>query len=191
MDFFSLVARKEGHFRLESGYHTDQWLELDQLFRRPAVLRPFVAELAGRIARKGVDVICGPLTGGAFLAQLMAAELAIEFAFSERIASDRTGLFAFDYRISPALRGSIRGRRVAIVDDAISAGSAVKGTYADVEACGATPVAIGALLLIGTAGPEFAAAKGISLARLADLPLNLWLPETCPLCAAGVVLATP
>lgn len=191
MDFFSLVARKEGHFRLESGYHTDQWLELDHLFRRPAALRPFINELAGRIAAHRVDLVCGPLTGGAFLAELLAAELTTEFAFSERVASDRTGLFAFDYRISPALRGSIRGRRVAIVDDAISAGSAVKGTYADAEACGATPVVIGALLLMGTAGAEFAAAKGMALERLTQVPLNLWLPDGCPLCASDIALASP
>ena len=191
MDFCSLVARKEGHFRLESGYHTDQWLELDHLFRRPAALRPFIDELAGRIAAHRVDVVCGPLTGGAFLAALMAAAVGVEFAFSERVVSDRAGLFPIDYRISPAFRESIRGRRVGIVDDAISAGSAVKGTYADAEACGATPVVIGGLLVMGTPGPEFAAAKGISLARLADLPLNVWLPETCPLCGAGIVLATP
>ena len=80
---------------------------------------------------------------------------------------------------------------MAIVDDAISAGSAVKGTYADAEACGATPVVIGALLAMGTTGPEFAAAKGISLERLAEAPLNLWLSEWCPLCAAGIAPATP
>ena len=191
MDLFSLVTRKQGHFLLESGYHTDLWLELDQLFRRPAAVRPFVAALAGRIAAHRVDVICGPLTGGAFLAELMAAELGLDFAFSEGIASDRTGLFPIDYRIRPALRRSLQGRRVAVIDDAISAGSAVKGTYADLEACGATPVVLGALLVMGRAGPEFAAAKGIRLERLADLPLGMWLPDACPLCAVGVALATP
>jgi orotate phosphoribosyltransferase len=188
VDLLSLVARKQGHFRLESGHHTDQWLELDQLFRRPAPLRPFIDELAGRIAEHGLDVVCGPLTGGAFLAALLAAALGVEFAFSERVMSDRAGLFPIDYRIVPALRATIRGRRVAIVDDAISAGSAVKGTYADVEACGATPVVIGALLVMGTAGPEFAATKGISLERLVQVPVNLWLPDGCPLCASGIAL---
>jgi orotate phosphoribosyltransferase len=190
-DLLSLVASKEGHFQLESGYHSDRWLELDQLFRRPLALRPFVAELAGRIAAHRLDVIAGPLTGGAFLAELMADALGVEFAFSERIVSDRTGLFPIDYRISPAFRTAMRRRRVAIVDDAISAGSAVKGTYADVEACGATPVVVGVLLAMGSAGPEFATAKGIPLERLADLPLNTWLPQACPLCAAGIALATP
>ncbi len=191
MDLFSLVLRKEGHFRLESGYHTDQWLDLDHLFRRPAALRPFVDELAGRIAAHRIDVICGPLAGGAFLAALMAAALGVEFAFSERVVSDRAGLFPIDYRIAPALRAAIRGHRVSIVDDAISAGSAVKGTYADVEACGAIPVAIGALLVMGRAGPEFAETKGIPLERLAQVPFDMWLPEACPLCAAGTVLANP
>ena len=90
--------------------------------------------------------------------------------------SDRDGLFPIDYRIAPALRATIRGRRVAIVDDAISAGSAVKGTYGDVEACGATPVVIGALLVMGTTGPEFAAAKGISLERLAQVRSTFGFP---------------
>jgi orotate phosphoribosyltransferase len=186
-----LVAGKEGHFRLESGYHTERWLELDQLFRRPATLQPFVAELAGRIVAHRVDVICGPLTGGAFLAELMAVALGVEFAFCERTASDRTGLFPIDYRIGLAMRGALQGRRVAIVDDAISAGSAVRGTYADLEACSATPVAVGALMVLGPEGPEFAAAKGIPLERLIDLPLGIWVPDACPLCAAGTALATP
>ena len=56
------------------------------------------------------------------------------------IVTDRTGLYPVDYRIAPALRGTIRGLRVALVDDAISAGSAVRSTLADLESCGAVPV---------------------------------------------------
>jgi orotate phosphoribosyltransferase len=136
-------------------------------------------------------VICGPLTGGAFLAELMAVELGIDFAFSERITSDRTGLFPVDYRIKAALRPALEGRRVAIVDDAISAGSAVRGTYREVAACGGTPVVLGAVVVLGPAAREFAAAQGMPLERLGELPLAVWLPAACPLCATGTPLTDP
>jgi orotate phosphoribosyltransferase len=190
-DLLTLVGSRTGHFRLESGHHTELWLDLDQLFARPAVLRPFVRELSGRVAIHGVDAVCGPLNGGAFLAELMALELGMEFAFAERIVSQRAGLFPVDYRIPLALRAPLRGKRVAIVDDAISMGSAVRATVADLEICQATPVVIGALLAIGPVGPEFAAARGLPIERLTDLPMRTWLPSECPLCVSGTPVADP
>jgi orotate phosphoribosyltransferase len=176
---------------LESGHHTELWLDLDQLFARPAALQPFVAELASRVATYGIDTVCGPLYGGAFLAEFVALQLGVEFAFAERIVSQRTGLFPVDYRVPFALRAAMRGKRVAIVDDAISMGSAVRATIADLESCRAKPVVIGALLALGSGGPEFAAASGLPLERLTDVPLRTWLPGDCPLCASGIPVADP
>lgn len=190
-DILTLVGSRTGHFRLESGHHTDRWLELDQLYARPAALRPFVTELAGRVASHRVDVVCGPLSGGAFLAELMALELAVEFVFAERIVRQRAGLFPVDYRIPLALRAGLSGKRVGIVDDAISMGSAVRATIADLETCQATVVVIGALIVMGPAGPELAAALGLPLERLTDLPLHSWLPAECPLCASGSPVSDP
>jgi orotate phosphoribosyltransferase len=154
-------------------------------------LRPFVTELARRVAIHGVDTVCGPLNGGAFLAELMAVELGVEFAFTERIVSQRAGLFPIDYRVPPALRAALRGKQVAIVDDAISMGSAVRATVADLEICQARPVVIGVLLGMGPAGPELAAAKRLPLERLTELPLRTWRPSECPLCASGSPAADP
>lgn len=161
------------------------------MFGRPAALRPFVTELAGRVAGHGVDTVCGPLNGGAFLAELMALELGVNFVFAERILGQRAGLFPVDYRIPLALSAALRGKRVAIVDDAISMGSAVRATIADLETCQATLVVIGALIVMGPAGSEFAAAKGLPLERLTDLPLRAWLPAECQLCASGSAVADP
>ena len=155
------------------------------------MLRPLVTELAGRIASHGVDIVCGPLSGGAFLAELIALELGKEFVFAERIGRQRAGLFPVDYRIPLALRAALHGKRVAIVDDAISMGSAVRATIADLESSQATPVVIGALIVMGPAGPEFAAARGLPLERLSDLPLHTWLPAECQLCASGSPVADP
>ena len=73
---------------------------------------------------------------------------------------------------------------MVVVDDAISAGSAVRGTYADLVACGAQPVAMGALVVFGNAIDPFATEKGITVEAIARLAFGLWPPAECPLCQA-------
>lgn len=187
----SLVAVKSGHFRLESGHHAETWMELDQLFSRPAALEPFVRELGSKIVRHRVDAVYGPLTGGAFLAQAIADNQGLDFGFLERIPTLRHSLFPVDYRLAPALRGAAKGRRVAVVDDAISAGSAVRAALADLESCGAIPVALGALMVIGPRAAALAAERRLPLEWLVALPAAIYLPVQCPMCALGAHLTNP
>jgi orotate phosphoribosyltransferase len=185
----ALLARRRGHFQMESGYHSEWWFELGSLFDHPDELRPFVSELARRLSSHGTDAVCGPMTGGAKLAKLIAAELGIGCFVAERFEMpEPTGLFPIKYRIPAARRQEVRERSVAIVDDAISAGSAVRGAYADLVACGARPVALGALVVFGAAAARFAAETGLALEAIERMPFDLWLPVDCPLCRAGVAL---
>src|SRR3954464_3895786 len=184
----ALDARR-GHFRLESGHHGELWLDLDGLFARPARLGPFVAELAERLSAGGADVVCGPLVGGAFVAQAVAERLGIEAAWSERVAAPSgVGLYAARYRIPHALRGRLRGRSVAIVDDVVNAGSATRATIADLRACDARPVALGALLVLGEGAARLAHEEGLALAGVGGLPHATLGRAARPLCEAGVAL---
>lgn len=175
---FHMMAPRSGHFRLASGHHGDLWLALDLLFRRPTALAPFVSALAERLDRHRIDAVCGPLTGGAFLAQLIARELDVAFAYTELSAP-------MCYRLPSGLRDGVAGTRIALVDDVINAGSAVRGTYQTVVAHGGQPVVVGALLVLGSAASAFAAEASLPLECLAHRPSNLWEPAACPLCAAG------
>jgi orotate phosphoribosyltransferase len=187
----TLLPERRGHFQMESGYHSDSWFELGSLFDDLSTVRPFAAELAQRLSPHRPDVVCGPMTGGAELAELIATELGIDAVVAERFETPgATGLFPVTYRIRAARRQKIRGRRVAIVDDAISAGSAVRGTYADLIACGALPVALGALVVLGDAAARFAADTRLVLEGIERMPFDMWRPAECPLCQAGVALDT-
>jgi orotate phosphoribosyltransferase len=130
-----LARTRSGHFDLGTGYHGDVWLDLDALFLRPAMLRPHVRRLADRLLEHQLDAVCGPAEGGAFLALAIADVLGTAFLPAHRDpdpgSSDATG-----YRL-PAVRGGIAGWRVAVVDDAINAGTAVRTCYrrALVEGC--------------------------------------------------------
>ncbi|MDP9281539.1 MAG: orotate phosphoribosyltransferase [Chloroflexota bacterium] len=186
-----LIAERRGHFRMESGYHSGSWFELGSLFDDPVTVRPFVAELARRLFPHRPDAVCGPITGGAKLADMIATELGIDAIVAERFDTPRaTGLFPVRYRIAETQRHKARGRRIAIVDDAISSGSAVRGTHADLVACGALPVALGALVVFGDAAAQFAADNGLALEAVERMPFDMWRPAECPLCEAGVALDT-
>ena len=182
-----LIAVRHGHFRLESGHHGNLWLDLDALFLRPGRLQPFVRELAGCLSRHRIEAVVGPLVGGALVAQGVAAELGALFAFAERIVE----VDGVTYRIAGAFHRALAGRRVAIVDDAINAGSATRATYGALTSLGAKPIAVGALLLLGNTALPFFEEKGLAVERLAALPNEIWEPTECPLCAAGQPLSNP
>jgi orotate phosphoribosyltransferase len=184
-----LLNARQGHFRLESGHHGNLWLDLDRLFVRPVEVQPFAGELARRLSPYGLAAICGPLVGGALVAQMVAAALDLEFYYTERHVHSRPdALYSVEYRLPDSLGKLLRGKAVAVVDDAISAGSALRGTLAALRACGAQPAAAGALLVLGAVAPAFCAGQKLPLERIADLPAELWPPADCPLCAAQIPL---
>jgi orotate phosphoribosyltransferase len=176
-EIVELLEARRGHFLLESGHHGDLWLELDRLFVRPARLEPFAAELGRRLTVHEIEGVCGPQTGGAFLAQTIATRQDVAFTWSERTDAG--------YRIPEALHGELACRSVAIVDDVVNAASATRATLEVLRACGARTVAVGALVTLGTAAEALAEREGLALERLAALPNTLWDPSDCPLCAAG------
>jgi orotate phosphoribosyltransferase len=131
-------------------------------------LQPFVAELASRLRPYRPEVVCGPLVGGAYVACAVATALDVDFTWSS----------------PPAYRLAVDHRRVAIVDDAINAGSAVAATAAALPQV----VAVGALLTLGAAPTTLA---GAPVERLATLDSALWPASACPLCAEGSPLDAP
>jgi orotate phosphoribosyltransferase len=173
--FLELVSARQGHFQLESGHHGALWLDLDGLFAEPRRIEPLVAQLCAALRPHHVAGICGPLVGGAFLAQAVATALGAEFSFTERVtAAGPDGMYGARYRLPPALAPRVQGKRIAMVDDVMSAGSAARGSYAELQVCGAQPVVVGALLVLGSAGTAFFASQGVAVEAVARRSYELW-----------------
>lgn len=184
-----MVSARRGHFKLESGHHSALWLDLDALFASPQRIAPLVDALANALRPYDVSAVCGPLLGGAFLAQLIAHSLERTFCFTERVMpTSNSGLYSVQYPLPSGFSASVRGKRVAIVDDVMSAGSALRGTFLELKTHGAEPVAAGALLVLGSVGSSFFAEQGVTVEALANEDYDLWLPPECPHCQAGVEL---
>ena len=95
-------------------------------------------------------------------------------------------MYRVTYPLRPSLAALVRGQRVAIVDDVVSAGSASRGTFASLVAAGAKPVVVGALLLVGQAARRHFEPLGVAVEAVSETEGTLWSPAECPLCAAGV-----
>jgi orotate phosphoribosyltransferase len=191
-DVLDALPARRGHFLLESGYHTDLWLTLDGMFVDTRALAPLVADLAAKLRPHAPSAVCGPLLGGAFLAQAVATVLGVEFYFTEPApAPADPGLFRAKYRLPGELMRRVGGERVAVVDDVISAGSSVRATADALSAAGASTVAVGALLVLGDAAEAHFAARGVPVEAVGRADFRLWKPDECPLCRAGVLLEDP
>ena len=86
-----LARPRRGHFDLGTGFHGDLWLDLDALFLRPSLLRPWIKELADRLAAHHVDAVCGPMEGGSFLALAIADLLGVAFLPAYRASGGGQG----------------------------------------------------------------------------------------------------
>jgi orotate phosphoribosyltransferase len=95
-----LVRPTRGHFDLGTGYHGDVWLDLDAPFLRPSLLRPHVRWLGDRLLAHRADAVCGPMEGGAFLAQAVADVLGTAFLPAYRRPAARPGDVTA-YRLAP------------------------------------------------------------------------------------------
>jgi orotate phosphoribosyltransferase len=178
------LARR-GHFRYESGHHGDLWLDLDALLVDARAVQGWAAALAQQVAACRPEVVCGPLTGGAFVAQALAAATGAAFVFAER----RLVEGSVRYRIPAGLRARLAGRRVVLADDAVNAGSALLATLEDARRCGAELAGFASLITLGDAAATIAARHRVPFVHLIALERSLWPAQACPLCVAGVPLA--
>lgn len=186
--FMELAARRSGHFAMESGLHSALWLDLDALFASPTHIDPFIASLADRLRPFRLDAVCGPLLGGAFLAQRIASLVGAEFWFTEPVApAPGSELFRARYRLPAVFRGRLSRPRLALVDDVISAASSLRASHAEVRPH-SDVIVVGTLLQLGSAGATFFADLNTPVTAVLQQPFETWAPADCPHCAAGTPL---
>jgi orotate phosphoribosyltransferase len=179
------VGARRGHFRYESGHHGDLWLDLEPLLVDTQRLRRWAAALAREARSLGPDTVCGPLSGGAFVAQMLAGELDSGFVFTERSVQDHR----VSYRLPAALREAVAGQRILVADDAVNAGSALLATLRDLQDCGGKVVGFASLIALGEAAPQISRQHAVPSFALATLERGLWRASECPLCRADVPLS--
>jgi orotate phosphoribosyltransferase len=100
-------------------------------------------------------------------------------------------MFGAEYGLPAVLQQRVRGQRVALVDDVISAGSSVRATAIALTAAGASIAVVGALFVLGRIGLDHFAGLSIPVESLGQRDFMMWDPSACPLCATAMPLEDP
>lgn len=167
---------RRGHFVFESGHHGDTWLDLDLLISDPRQARAEADRLAAILRYHPADAVVGPLDGGAFLAQWVAAALDLQFGYATRQVVDGEPRYA----IPPSI--DLRGARVVVVDDAINMGSATAATVRALNDAGAIPVALASVFVCAPSGLAVGQRLGLPQVWLTEVHTRTWPSENCPEC---------
>lgn len=185
------VLMVDGHFDYGNGYHGRVYLNPHQLFRHPSTIWRFAQDLLDVLPSDlvtQIEVVAGPVTGGALLAHTMAGLLD-----SRRSLSHPACLFApFNYdpnkgfTLRNSYKAELAGKRVLLADDVRNTGETFARCAALVMAAGATVVAtveiydrLEAITDLGVPNLSLADFKAPDNYKAAD----------CPLCKAGVPIS--
>lgn len=177
-DFVEAEALLQGHFRLSSGLHSDQYLQCARLLMWPERAERAGRELASKLVEFSPEAIVSPALGGVVIGHEVARALGVRAIFAER----RDGAFALRRGFSIA-----REERIAVVEDVFTTGGSTREVCETVAAAGGRVVAVGSLVDRGAAADAFS----VPARSVLSLPIPAWLPEDCPLCAKGVAIDMP
>jgi orotate phosphoribosyltransferase len=186
------VLMVNGHFDFGNGYHGRVYLNPHQLFRHPSTIWRFAQDLLDVLPVSlldAVEVVAGPVTGGALLAHTMAGLLD-----SRRQITRPAMMFApfnvdanCGQTLSRFYQQQVKGRKVLVVDDIRNTGQTLVRCAELVRAGGGTVIATAEIYDRMEAVVDLDV-PNVALAEY-KAPEN-YAAATCPLCHAGVPIST-
>ncbi|HUA73195.1 MAG TPA: phosphoribosyltransferase family protein [Solirubrobacteraceae bacterium] len=179
------------HFVYISGQHGSGWIDKDAVYPHTGRTSALGAMIAEAVAGEEVEVVCGPATGGLILAQWAAHHAGVLAVFGEHGEPPPEEHHAGGKRPFVIKRGYDRlvaGRNVLVVDDVVNTGFSIRGTIEAVRACGGEVRVAATVCNRNALAPEQIGVQ--RLIGLADIKLDSWPREQCPLCRDGVPVNT-
>jgi orotate phosphoribosyltransferase len=181
-DLSSSGSHRTGHFRLSSGLHSSDYLQLALHLAAPRRARHAGRLLADTIlsTMERPELVIAPAIGGLIIGHETASALDIPFLFAER---DRDGVMTLRRGFAVA-----RGQRIVVVEDVITTGGSVREVIDAIERDGGLPVGIRSLVNRSGIANPFAP---LPFAALVDVAFPTWQPNECPLCRDGIPIEKP
>jgi len=171
-----------GHFVLSSGQHSDEYWEKFRLLEWPRITEQLCREIATRYEEKAIQVVVGPTTGGALLAQEVARQLDTRCLIAEPAVSNAGRELRRGFILHPA-------ERVLIVDDVLTTGLSLRETVSALEPY--RPAIDGIEVIIDRSGGAAVSQFGVPCHALLTVSARTYEPGACPMCARGVPMIKP
>jgi len=168
---------QEGHFKLTSGLHSNQYMQCAAVFKRPEHAEKLVSLLKNKLP-KDVDTVIAPAIGGILMGYELARALACNSIFAERqegIMTLRRG-----FKLNP-------GEKVLVAEDVVTTGGSVKEVLEIVKAAGCEIVGVASIVDRSNGKADF----GVPFFSLLQMDITTYRPEECPLCQQGIPVNKP
>ena len=110
-------ALLEGHFRLTSGRHSNQYMQCAQVLQYPHYTEQLCRHLADKFENEKAEVVIGPAMGGIIVSYEVARQLKVPGIFCER--QDGEMMLRRGFEIKP-------GQKVLVVEDVVTTGGSVE-----------------------------------------------------------------
>lgn len=169
----------DGHFRLSSGRHSNQFVQKFRILEDPEMLEPVGRTLADRFRSLKPTVVAGAAVGAILLAYEVARQLGVKAIFVEK--ENGTPTLRRGFTLSPR-------DRVLVVEDVVTTGLSVTETIDVVRRHGAAIVGLGVIVARDRVTPS--GVEGPTHVLL-ELPLTSYDQAECPQCRAGEALTDP
>lgn len=173
-----LDALLEGHFRLSSGRHSDQYFQCARILQYPGLAKEIGRLLAEQFDELGIDLVVSPAVGGIVLGHEVARGLGRRHVFAER----KEG--GFQLRRGFEL---FKGDNVLLVDDVLTRGTSFEEMRRLAAEHEAHVVGLG--VIVDRREPDVVV--DVPVASLVRREVRTFEPDDCELCRAGVPLSSP
>jgi orotate phosphoribosyltransferase len=176
------------HIVYTSGKHGEMYLNKDAIYPHTQEISNLCKEIAFRNKDKDIEVVAAPALGGIILSQWTAFHLTgltgkeILGVYTEK-TPDKNQIFTRGY---DAL---VKGKRVLIVEDITTTGGSVMKVVASVKKAGGE---VGGICVLVNRNPKEINEKSLGLpyCSLAEINLQAWDQDQCPLCKKRVPVNT-
>jgi orotate phosphoribosyltransferase len=176
------------HFVYISGDHGSGWIDKDAIYPHTERIERLCRDMAAVVRGWGVEMVCGPATGGLVIAEWTAHELGALSTFTEHDPAPAGGLLRGRFVLRRGYDRLISGKRVLVVDDIVNTGLSLRQTAEAVRGAGGEVVGSACLVSRGNVN-----AAGLGVDRfvyLLEYLIPAWPASACQLCRTGVPINT-
>lgn len=172
--FLDSGALMNGHFRLTSGRHSNQYMQCAQVLKYPDYTEELARHIAEHFMNDNIELVIGPAMGGIIVAYEVARQLKVPGIFTER--QDSVMTLRRNFEIKP-------GTRVLVVEDVVTTGGSVKEVIEVVKEAGGIVAGVGVLVDRSNGSVDF----GVKQVAVLTMNIESWEPDNCPLCQEGKI----
>lgn len=175
------------HIVYTSGNHGDTYVNKDAVYVYPMKISMLCLSIAKQFQSYGVEVVIAPAVGAVIISQWVAYHLSV--ITGRRVLGVYADKNDGTFTIKRGYEKLIPGMNVLVVEDILTTGGSAKSVVEVTRAIGGNVVGVGVLCNRGGITTEDLG-NVPHLYATANLKLQQWKEDDCPLCAQNIPVNT-